>query len=166
MTFPEFMASLAFRDWVLFAAFALSVGNLLWILYRDVLRERARLRVTVKEAFVSESNPDENDPARIIIISAVNVGRRTVTVENWLYKRKGEKFYCWLMPNWDHPLSPGFDKVPKELKEGQKFQTFISTDSWDDYSRRSSIKWFAITDTLNRSWKSKRYPLPQQSEDN
>lgn len=161
MAFLEFVASLTFKDWIILASFVLGIGNLTWTLYRDGWRDRAKLRVSVTEA-TAHNAPDEDRPLEIVIIAAVNVGRRTVIVDNWLYKKKGEKHLCWLVPNWDHPLSERFDKVPKELKEGQMFQTFILVDTWDDYPRRSSIKWFAVTDTLNRSWKSKKYPLRER----
>ena len=131
----------------------LAVLNSAWTVYRDLL-DRPKLAVRVRRGTVYS----DDEKVAVVHISAVNRGRRPITVTDFSYQIDGSKACHWSVPI-SHPLNETLDSFPKELGEGQEFRMIIPCDEWEGMEHSDKIKHFLISDTAGKHWESNRFPI-------
>jgi hypothetical protein len=141
------------------AAFPLAALDSAWTVYRDLL-DRHKITVTVVESrpypLAGPLPTSEADP--IVIVSAINAGRRPVTITGFHFKKANSPEHALLLADPRDPMSRCFDDLPKELQQGQTARQFIPSKNLEG----AEIECFYVVDTLNRQWRSAPFPLRRQ----
>ncbi|MCK4340409.1 MAG: hypothetical protein KAY37_01635 [Phycisphaerae bacterium] len=141
--------------WVAVAAFGLSIVNTVWNIRRD-MRDKGAMRVVAAlYHVVTPDNPREEEFEREwLVVTATNVGTRPVTVKGFYGVINAKKHFL-LMPSNETCEERMSTPMPQELCEGQSARCIVPPTVVE----KENVKYFFVTDTHDRDWKSRQNPL-------
>jgi hypothetical protein len=129
------------------------------------LRDRARVRLTMRKNMRSPNMGRRYDGMAMVIITATNVGRRPVTVTGFAMRpltKKGEKAVDFYLPDVRPP-------TPCEITEGKYVAAFVNQENvefdaidcwyaWDSAGREYRLKIAPWYKRCLSSWRRRHDP--------
>jgi hypothetical protein len=124
-------------------------------------RDRIKVLVKVRKNMSNMSNMD--DPMVFVIVSAVNAGRRPVTIAGFSVKllyRENERETAWYLPDvrprLPHEIKEGGVVAAYLNQEGVDFNSIASWEAWDTAGRQFQLNEASWQKRWLSSWKRRR----------